>query len=183
MGRCNCHGWDRVVDVRQVSASSAGLGQGSEFIVTLPRLLERRSKERLEGDPSPTERGKIRSLRILLVDDEKEMAGMFAALLKSDGYQTLAVNDGPSALQAVRTFGPEVVLLDLGLPEMDGYEVARRLREEHGDQKILLIAVTGYQNDDLRLKQAGFDHHFTKPVDRKKLSALLAACDGGRGTP
>ena len=168
----------------QISASSAGLGQGSEFIVTLPRLLEWPSEERLEGTPTPTVLGKIRPLRILVVDDEEDMAGMLAAILKRDGYQTLAVNDGPSALKAVRTFGPEVVLLDLGLPEMDGYEVARRLREEHGNKNILLIAVTGYQKDASRLKQAGFDHHLIKPPDMPKLSAMLAAWDDeGRGTP
>ncbi len=165
----------------QVTASSPGLGQGSEFIVTLPRQLQRRSKERLEGQPAPT--SKIRPHRILVVDDEEETAEIFADLLKEDGHQTLAVSDGPSALAAVRTFGPEVVLVDLGLPEMDGYEVAGRLREEHGDRKILLIAVTGYQNDASRLKQAGFDQHLIKPPDMRKLSSFIAGWDSGSGTP
>lgn len=167
----------------QVTASSPGLGQGSEFIVTLPRLLSRRSKERIEGQPAPTEPGKVRPSRILVVDDEEDTAGTLADLLKEDGHQTLAVSNGPAALAAIRTFGPEVVLVDLGLPEMDGYEVARRLREENGDRKILLIAVTGYQNDASRLKQAGFDHHLIKPPDMRKLSSFIAGWDSGSGTP
>ena len=172
----------RLVDMHegQVSASSPGLGQGSEFIVTLPRLVERPSMERVAGASTES---KIWPRRILIVDDEKDLAELFAGLLADDGHPTLAVNDGPAALVAVRTFVPEVVLLDLGLPKMDGYEVAKRLREEHGDKKILLIALTGYKKDAARLKEAGFDEYLAKPVDREKLSALLAAWDGGRGTP
>ncbi len=168
-----------------VSASSPGLGQGSEFVITLPRLLERRSNERLEGKPAPTiQSSKIRARRILVVDDEQDMAGAFAALLEADGHETLAVNDGPAALVAARTFAPEVVILDLGLPEMDGYEIAKRLREEHGDKKLLLIAVTGYQSDAARLKEAGFDQHLIKPPNPRKLSAVIAAWDnGGTGAP
>jgi two-component system, chemotaxis family, CheB/CheR fusion protein len=164
----------------QVSASSPGLDQGSELIVTLPLMRERRSKDRLEGKPALTEPGKVRPRRILVVDDDEDIAGMFAHLLEKDGHQTLAVKDGPAALAAVRTFGPEVVLVDIGLPEMDGYEVARRLREEHRDKKILLIAVSGYQKDAARLKQAGFDEHLIKPPDMHKLSSFIAEWDSGR---
>ena len=158
----------------QVNASSPGLGQGSKFIITLPLLLEMRSDKSLGGGTVPMEPGKIRPRRILVVDDEEDVATTFADLLEKDGHQTLAVNDGPAALAAFGKFGPEVVLIDLGLPGMDGYEVARRLREEHGDKKILLVAVTGYQSDAARLKQAGFDQHLLKPPDMRKLSALFA---------
>ena len=171
----------RVVEMHQgkVKASSPGLGQGSEFIITLPRMLERLSQENLGAKPGSAEPGKIRPCRILVVDDEEDMAETFAELLEAAGHQTLAVNDGLAALAAFRTFDPEVVLLDLGLPEMDGYEVARRLREEHGHKKILLIAVTGYQNDAARLKQAGFDQHLIKPPDMRKLSTLLESWSNG----
>ena len=161
----------------QVKASSRGLGQGSEFIVTLPRLLKLRSKDELEVKLVPIEPRNLLPRRILVVDDEKDVAETFADLLKEEGHQTLAVNSGPAALVAFRTFDPEVVLLDLGLPGMDGYEVAKRLREEHRDKKVLLIAVTGYQNDAARLKQAGFDQHLLKPPDLRKLSASIAAWD------
>ncbi len=168
----------------QVEASSPGTGQGSQFIVTLPRLLEARSVEQLERAPAQIEPAKVQSRRILVVDDEEEMAGMFASLLEQDGHQAVAVTNGPAALAAIRTFDPEVVLLDLGLPEMDGYEVARKIREAHGDKKILLIAVTGYQRDAARLKQAGFDQHLMKPPNMRKLAAMLAAWDtGGQALP
>jgi two-component system, chemotaxis family, CheB/CheR fusion protein len=162
-----------------VDASSPGLGQGSEFVVTLPRLLEVRPVERLEIAPAQIVPGRGQSRRILVVDDEKDAAEGLALLLKRAGHQTLAVNDGPAALAAIGTFDPEVVLLDLGLPKMDGYEVARRLRQEHGDKKILVCAVTGYQNDAARLKHAGFDEFLMKPPNMQKLSAILATWDTG----
>ena len=168
----------------QVSASSAGLGRGSAFVVTLPRVLETHSAERVERekcDRPPADPGKVRPHRILVVDDEEDMAELLAALLETEGHQTLALSGGMAALSAVLTFDPEVVLLDLGLPDMDGYEVARRLREKLGDKRVLLIAVTGYQNDPARLMQAGFDGHVIKPTSVKELSALLAARDSGKG--
>jgi len=171
----------RVVEMHDghVDASSPGLGQGSEFVVTLPRLLEGRP----EGEPAPA-KPEIRPRRILVVDDEEGLAVLFASLLEENGHQTLVVHDGPSALAAVRSFGPDVVILDLGLPKMDGYETARKIREEHADEKILLIATTGYQKNDARLKQAGFDQHLIKPVDMHRLAALIAGLDGvALGTP
>jgi two-component system CheB/CheR fusion protein len=160
----------------QVDASSDGLGHGSVFVVTLPRLRGSPSEERPEGESTPP-LDKIRPLRILVVDDEETVAETLADLLKEDGHETLAVYDGQAAVAAARTFDPEVVLLDLGLPDMEGYEVAKRLREENGEKKLLLIAVTGYKNDPVRLAQAGFDEHMIKPPSMQKLSALLAARD------
>jgi two-component system, chemotaxis family, CheB/CheR fusion protein len=162
----------------KVEASSAGLGQGSEFVVTLPGLEERRSSAR-DGEPAPTAPAKHRPRRILVVDDEKDAARLLAEFLESDGHRTLAVNDGPAALTALETFEPEVVLLDLGLPGMDGYEVAARIREQDRHRKLLLIAVTGYRSDAPRLKQAGFDRHLMKPPDLRKLDAWLAEWDSG----
>lgn len=82
--------------------------------------------------------------------------------------------DGAAALEALPTFGPDVVLLDLGLPKMDGYEVARRMRRESGGQAALLIALTGYKSDARRLEEAGFDAHLIKPADVQKLAAILS---------
>lgn len=111
--------------------------------------------------------------RILVVDDEPDAGETLAALLEARGHQTLAVTDGRAALAAARTFAPEVVLLDLGLPEMDGYQAAKQLRREHGDASMLVIAVTGYHNDAARLQDAGFDEHLLKPPDLQQLSSIL----------
>jgi two-component system CheB/CheR fusion protein len=170
----------RLVEMHEghVDASSPGLGQGSEFVVTLPRLREGRPAHRPKNEPAPAH-PELRRRRILVVDDEAEVAVLFTGLLKANGHQAFVVHDGPSALEAVRSFAPDVVILDLGMPKMDGYEVARRIREEHADEKILLIAATGYQKNEARLKQAGFDQHLIKPIDMQRLSALMADFDGG----
>lgn len=162
----------------QVRATSPGLGQGSEFIITLPRLNERRPPERVTH--TPTARMKLRPLRILVVDDEPELAEMFVEVLALDGHQARVACDGPGALDLVRSFVPDVALLDLGLPGMDGYELAMRLRQEHGDQTPLLIAVTGYQRDVARLIGAGFDHHLIKPLEIARLCVLLATWDAAK---
>lgn len=160
-----------------VGASSPGLGEGSEFVVTLPRVVEKDSRSALDPTRPSSGSETIRPHRILVVDDEADMAEAFAELLEANGHTALAVNDGPSALEAARTFEPEVVLLDLGLPDMDGYEVARRLREEYGDTKMLLIAVTGYKADRGRLQEAGFNFHLIKPSNLQDLHDLLAEWD------
>jgi CheY-like chemotaxis protein len=109
-----------------------------------------------------------------VVDDEEDAAAMLADILALEGHETHTVHDGAAALKAVRDQHPDVVLLDLGLPEIDGYEVARRLREEHGDEPILLVAITGYQADPERLEAAGFDRHLLKPTDLDALRVLVA---------
>ena len=170
----------RIVELHggQVTASSAGLGHGSEFMVTLPRVLERRSSERREHENPARHTSATRPHRILVVDDEEDARETLAALLEADGHVTLAVHDGPSALKAVRTFEPDVILLDLGLPEPNGYQVARALRDEYSNRNIMLVAVTGYQNDPVRLKSAGFDDHLIKPASSRQISDLLATRDG-----
>jgi CheY-like chemotaxis protein len=165
----------------QVEASSAGLGHGSVFVVTLPRLRGAPSQERPEGDSAPPLPGKVRPLRILVVDDEVATVCTLAALLEVDGHATRAVNDGQAAVAAAHTFDPEIVLLDLGLPDIDGYEVARKLRAEHENGKLFLIALTGYKKDAPRLEQAGFDERMIKPPSMQRLSALLAEWDRARG--
>lgn len=169
----------RVVELHggKVVASSAGRGQGSEFVVTLPRLPEARPDE----PPTPTvsdetdgSRGTRR--RVLVVDDEADSADSLAEILELHGHEALAVGDGPAAIEAATTFRPDVVLLDLGLPNMDGYEVAQRLRElpGRGADGMVLVALTGYQKDGERLTEAGFDHHLIKPPDMPQLLAWLA---------
>lgn len=113
----------------------------------------------------------------MVVDDEEDAREALATLLHAEGHETLAVNDGPAAVMAARTFDPDVILLDIGLPKVDGYQVARALRSEYANS-ILLVALTGYQADAARLKQAGFDHHLIKPATTQTISTLLASWGG-----
>jgi CheY-like chemotaxis protein len=159
----------------RVEAHSAGSGRGAEFIVHLPRAATAPAHEGSGpggGEPASGSAG----VRVLVVDDNIDSAESMALLLSLDGHEVRTAFDGPDALAVAEAFQPEVVLLDIGLPGMDGYEVAKQMRNLPGLQKALMIAVTGYgQADDrARSKAAGFDHHLVKPVDPEILSALLA---------
>ena len=113
--------------------------------------------------------------RILIVDDDIDAAEALGELLRDCGHEVATAHDGPQALDRARLQRPDVVLLDIGMPEMDGYEVAKRMREELGLGDALLVALTGYGEDRHRrlTREAGFDHHITKPVDASKLEELL----------
>ena len=160
-----------------VVASSGGVGRGSEFVVRLPSgpVVE---EDRPAGVPggAPTGPEDATPKRVLVVDDNEDGARLLARLLRSCGHQTTLAHDGPAALEAAIAHPPDVVLLDIGLPGMDGFEVARRLRELDGPNRALLVALTGYgREDDMRRsREAGFDHHMIKPVDPQALSDLLA---------
>jgi PAS domain S-box-containing protein len=157
-----------------VTAASDGLGRGSEFIVRLPALAARAGTPGAEN-PAPQGRlGVAASRRVLVVDDNADAADSAAILLGLWGLEVRTVYDGPAALEAARDFRPQVVLLDLGLPRMNGFEVARRLRQEMG-RAVLLVALSGYgqEADRSRSRQAGFDHHLVKPLEPDALQALL----------
>lgn len=113
--------------------------------------------------------------RILVVDDSVDSADSLALLLRMLGHTTMAAHDGEAALQAMTAFHPEIVLLDIGLPRLNGYEVARRLREMPGGKSLLLIALTGYGQDEDRRRsvEAGFDYHLTKPLDLTSFQVIL----------
>jgi two-component system CheB/CheR fusion protein len=164
----------RVVELHggRVEASSGGPGQGSQFVVTLPRGFEHRVDHFDREGPIDTDG--IEPRRILVVDDEQDGGEGLASLLESYGHETRVVKDGPAALEAAHDFVPEVVLLDIGLPEMDGYVVAQKLRELLVGKKVLLIAITGYQIDPARVKLAGFDEYLMKPPNMRALNAMLA---------
>jgi two-component system CheB/CheR fusion protein len=117
-------------------------------------------------------------MRILVVDDLPDIVESMALVVRLAGHDVVTAADGLAALEAARKFRPDVVLLDIGLPGMDGYEVARRLREAEETRKTMIVAVTGYGQDEDRRQAfaAGFDYHLTKPVDPDALQALLAAC-------
>ena len=118
-------------------------------------------------------------LRVMVVEDEPAMAECLALLLRRWGHEATAAYDGPDALREVPTFKPEAVLLDIGLPCMEGYEVARRIRQLPGMKKCLLVALSGHgHEDDLRrCKEAGIDCHFVKPVDPSELRDVLAKAE------
>jgi signal transduction histidine kinase/CheY-like chemotaxis protein len=171
-----------------VQALSEGLSQGSEFIVRLPVLeLAHVQAEVQKTAPAPAsdtatsrkEHSRPPARRVLVVDDNVSSAESLAKVLKLDGHEVQVTHDGGAALEAVPRFRPEVVLMDIGLPGMDGYEVARRLRHdaELAAGISLLVAVTGYAEDEARRRssEAGFDHHLVKPVDPDGVLALLAS--------
>ena len=155
-----------------LDASSLGPGQGSTFTVRLPA-----SPLPVAHSNRPTEKMPklLRSTRVLVVDDNVDSALMLDAYLRELGHEPHIAHDGPGALEALERFVPDVAVLDIGLPVMDGYELARRLRERLGDQKLRLIAMTGYgqESDKQRAAEAGFDHHLVKPIALDALTTLL----------
>jgi len=157
-----------------VTATSEGPGKGSEFIVRLPAAGAPPKASAISPGNSP-QAGKQPS-RILVVDDNVDTVRGLARLLKLLGHEVETAYDGPSALEVAPIFKPEYVLLDIGLPGMDGYQVASRLREEEVLQHTVIIAISGYGQDDdrRRTREAGFDHHLVKPVNHDSLMALLS---------
>ncbi|TDU81327.1 phospho-acceptor domain-containing protein [Prosthecobacter fusiformis] len=157
----------------KVEAHSEGPGLGSSFTVYLPAAVAQVSSDQNIG-AGPADKGK--SLRVLVVDDNVDSAVGLSKLLKRVGHEVSVAYDGPEALEKARGQVPQAVVLDIGLPSMDGYEVARLLRQEFAESQPLLIAVTGYgqEEDRQRAMEAGFDHHLVKPVDVTKLKSLLS---------
>jgi PAS domain S-box-containing protein len=155
-----------------IEARSAGIGQGSEFIVRIPRRVVPIAAKEMPPTAAPRLEGKR---RVLIADDNRDAADSLAMLLEMDGHSVDVVHDGRQALASIGTSPPEVALLDIGMPEMDGYEVARRVRGDMRNQSTLLIAVTGWgqEADKARAAAAGFDLHFTKPVEPPRLLELL----------
>jgi CheY-like chemotaxis protein len=161
----------------RVEAHSPGLGRGSEFVVRLP-LAAQKEEEASAREPGEQPQQPASSLghRLLVVDDNKDSADSFGMLLRLQGHEVRVAHDGPTALELVKGFRPEMVFLDLGMPGMDGYEVARRLRQQPGLENVWLTALTGWgqQEDRRRTAAAGFDQHLVKPVEPKALDELLA---------
>jgi CheY-like chemotaxis protein/two-component sensor histidine kinase len=157
-----------------VAACSDGPGQGSEFVVRLPVAadpVDEAVRPQLEPAlAAPAAR------RILIVDDNRDSANSLAELLHLRGHETHVAHDGLEALQVVAAVQPDVVLLDIGLPKMSGYEVAQRIRGQESGGDVVLIALTGWgqEEDRRRSRNSGFDHHLTKPIEFSALVKLLA---------
>jgi two-component system CheB/CheR fusion protein len=168
-----------------VEAHSPGLGQGSEFVLRLPARVPPEKPAAISGMPAMADMPPIlhsdasfptRGLRVLVVEDNVDAAESLAALLRLWGHDVHVVHDGLDAIDEAQRQHPEVVLLDIGLPGLDGYQVAKRLREDADLDGALLVAMTGYgQPDDRRRsREAGIHHHFVKPVEPFVLRTLLA---------
>jgi signal transduction histidine kinase/ActR/RegA family two-component response regulator len=153
-----------------VTAQSAGLGRGSTFSITLPRSPPPSEKS------SDTHASAGPARRILIIDDNVDGATVLAQMLSLDGHKCEAVFSATEGLERARTYRPDVILLDIGLPTIDGYEVARRLRENEKLKDTLLLAMTGYDQpeDRERALSVGFDEHFVKPMDLRRLKTTLA---------
>ena len=149
-------------------------GQGSEFVVRLPSVSAPVSDSPLRS-PETGARSSP-SLRVLVVDDNVDSARTLAMLLQANGHQVESAYDGPTALETARSYRPNLILLDLGLPGMDGFEVAKRIRRQLELGDVVLVALTGYgqEADQHRSKEAGFDHHLVKPADFGKVKEILA---------
>jgi signal transduction histidine kinase len=161
-----------------IEARSAGLGKGSEFIVRLPVMFQEcKAVAEESGEQHPQEHVSSCSQRLLVVDDNQDAATSLAMLLRLEGHEVRVAHDGPTALALAKSYLPSVILLDIGMPGMDGYEVARRLRALPGLKDVVLAALTGWgqQEDRRRTAEAGFDHHFVKPLDANLLGDLLNA--------
>jgi signal transduction histidine kinase len=156
-----------------IEANSAGLGCGSEFTVRLPRRPVSEAPRPL-AKAAVVSTGAVRR-RILIADDNRDSAETLAALLRMDGHEVTSVHDGPVALTVFNELKPEVALLDIGMPGLTGYEVARKMRQSPLGASLRLIAITGWGQDidKERAYAAGFDHHLTKPVDPHRLAELL----------
>ena len=160
-----------------IEARSAGEGQGSEFIVRLPVL----SKASVAAQPEPAAAEPSPERRILIVDDNVDAADSLAMLLEITGNKTYMAHDGVEAVEAIAEHRPEVVLLDIGLPRLTGHEVCRQVRQQPWGKDIVMIALTGWgQEDDRRQsEEAGFNGHLVKPVDYDKLLELLSSLTNG----
>jgi PAS domain S-box-containing protein len=158
-----------------VEAHSEGVGKGSEFTLRLPCLVEKSTSEPVDVPSDDA----LAPHRILVADDNPDAADSLTTLLSMVGNDVHTARDGEEAVEAAQTFQPEVVLLDLGMPRLNGYEACRRLRQQPRGAEMLLIALTGWgqQSDRRRTQEAGFDAHMVKPIDLNELMKLLASFD------
>jgi CheY-like chemotaxis protein len=161
-----------------VTARSAGADTGSEFVVRLPMLTLNPSASGLDSGWQPKLPRAKR--RILIVDDNRDSADSMASLLSDAGHDVRTLYDGPSASLAAEEFRPQLILLDIGLPQMNGYEVARQLRKSAKVRNAVLVAFTGYGTDEDRQqsREAGFDYHLVKPLEPEALARIIDSMPG-----
>jgi CheY-like chemotaxis protein len=164
----------------RVEAHSEGLGRGSEFVVRLPIAVDQPVRPALPALRGLAASGAKR--RVLVVDDNEDGAESLALLLTLNGHEAYIAHDGTEAIEVAERERPDVVLLDIGLPGLNGFEVSRRIRERTWGKDVVLVAVTGWGQDEHRRAstEAGFDAHLVKPVDHDALMALVASVPSRR---
>jgi CheY-like chemotaxis protein len=176
----------RLIDLHggQVEVRSDGIGRGSEFTVRLPLSLTLPAGNQITAVVEEKPRTGKTPWRILVVDDHVDFAESMAVLLECEGHEARLALDGPTALKLALEFQPEVILLDLGLPGMDGYAVARELRARPETHDMVFIAVTGHGRPEDRVytQAAGFDYHLVKPIAWEELNRLLTSCQSKSST-
>jgi CheY-like chemotaxis protein len=160
----------------RIEARSDGVGRGSEFLIRLPLAGE---AEAGPGDEAPEadDRAAAGAIRVLVVDDNRDSANSLSRLLALDGHDVHTAYEGAQALAEAAAFPPDVILLDLGLPDRNGFEVAAELRSAPDFRDTMIVALTGWgqPEDRRRSREAGFDHHLVKPVEIEALRSILAA--------
>jgi signal transduction histidine kinase/DNA-binding response OmpR family regulator len=161
-----------------VEAGSEGPGKGAQFTVRLPLQSNTAAMTVVKGEPAKTI---VRKLRVLVIDDNRDAAETIKLLLLRDGHQVSTAYTGPSGLERVQSFQPQVIICDIGLPGMDGYQVARSVLQNHTEGPMHLIALTGYgrEEDQARAREAGFVVHMTKPIDFSALRQVLTTVVDG----
>jgi signal transduction histidine kinase len=168
-----------------IEARSDGRGRGSEFIVRFPILIETKADDGAPAaDPEPCQKpGSLRPRRILVVDDNADAAHALALFLRISGHEVEMAHDGLEAVAGAERHRPEVVLLDIGMPRLDGYGACRRIREQPWGKTMVIVALTGWgqEEDQLKTREAGFDAHLVKPVNGATLLATLAGLDARGG--
>jgi CheY-like chemotaxis protein len=160
-----------------VSAYSSGAGQGSQFTIKLPLAPAQKAPaiERREPALPPA----AKRCRVLVVDDNIDSVESLAMLLRMMGHEVETASDGASGLEKAAAFKPDVAILDIGLPKVNGYELARQIREQEWSKNVVLVALTGWGQEQHRRRseESGFNHHLTKPVEFDVLQEILAAAD------
>jgi PAS domain S-box-containing protein len=156
-----------------VLARSEGRGRGSEFVVRLPALAQKPAKSGAASAARPLKPREHK--RVLVVDDNRDSADTMTALLRAWGHEVRTLYDGQSVISIVAEYQPDVVLLDIGIPKISGYDLARQLRQSESSRHIVLVAFTGYGQDDdrRRVREAGFDHHLLKPLEAESLEKII----------
>ncbi len=160
-----------------VTAASAGVGQGSEFVIRLSL------RERTAAAPAPRSTASRRQRRVVIIEDNVDAAETLREALELAGHQVAVAYDGREGIETIRRFEPDVVLCDIGLPSMNGYEVARALRSDKRTCSVYLVALTGYAlpDDSAKAREAGFDVHAAKPLSPEALHDILDAANPGGG--
>jgi CheY-like chemotaxis protein len=175
-----------LVDLHEgsIEAFSDGPGFGSEFVVTLP-CHARGAMQPAAPPAAPEPRRTTIPRKILVADDNRDAANTLAMLMRLAGHEVCTAHSGKAALTLASRFHPEIALLDIGMPDLDGYEVAKQIRETDWGRNVRLVALTGWgqEDDKRRARAAGFDRHLTKPADPRDLDELLSSSPSLRANP